>query len=181
MFVKGAVQVAKARECVCHMLRKTARGDKMPSAFEGENHLGRTEVVIIRAFTKLMRTTPFEKITVKDIVELAMINRSTFYLHFKDKYEIAERMQESFIETMWRALKVIRPALQLSVSKGNKLFAKFFGEHREAILTLLKINASTFDAHGEVILINFIYNRLFSSVLSVLFLPPPWLINMILP
>jgi AcrR family transcriptional regulator len=117
----------------------------VPAGCQDEKPLSRTEAVIISAFLKLMRTTSFEKITVKDIVAVAMINRSTFYLHFKDKYEIAERMQETFIGSMLRALKVIRPAIQLSVNKGNKLFAEFFGERREVMLALLKIKTASID------------------------------------
>ena len=42
---------------------------------------------------KLLKTKPFEKITVQDILDETPVTRSTFYKHYHDKYEIAEKMQ----------------------------------------------------------------------------------------
>lgn len=35
-----------------------------------------------------MKDKPLQKITVRDITRQAMVNRSTFYAHFKDKYDL---------------------------------------------------------------------------------------------
>ena len=43
---------------------------------------------LIDALLALMQEQPFQKITVQDITEQAMVNRSTFYAHFKDKYDL---------------------------------------------------------------------------------------------
>ena len=39
----------------------------------------RTEKLIFDAFAKLLSEKPYEKITVQDIADEAMINRATFY------------------------------------------------------------------------------------------------------
>ncbi len=46
----------------------------------------KTKKNIYEALLMLMETKPFEEIKVSDICEKAMINRSTFYAHFEDKY-----------------------------------------------------------------------------------------------
>lgn len=43
-----------------------------------------TEKAIIASFIKLLNLRPFDKITIKDIVEDCGINRNTFYYHFED-------------------------------------------------------------------------------------------------
>ena len=40
------------------------------------------------AFRELLSQKPFKDITINNIVEKAGINRSTFYTHFQDKYEL---------------------------------------------------------------------------------------------
>ena len=40
------------------------------------------------ALCTLIRTRPLHKISVPDITEEAMVNRSTFYAHFVDKYDL---------------------------------------------------------------------------------------------
>lgn len=42
----------------------------------------RTEKLIFDAFAKLLSEKPYEKITVQDIADEAMINRATFYAHY---------------------------------------------------------------------------------------------------
>lgn len=43
---------------------------------------------IIDAFLHLLIDKDFDELSVKDIVQQAAISRSTFYLHFADKYEL---------------------------------------------------------------------------------------------
>ena len=58
----------------------------------------RTDKAIKQALMKLLKTKSFEKITVQDILDETPVTRSTFYKHYHDKYEIAEKMQEDFLK-----------------------------------------------------------------------------------
>lgn len=49
-----------------------------------------TKHVISAAFEHLLERKPLEKITVKDIVKEAEVNRQTFYYHFKDIFDLIE-------------------------------------------------------------------------------------------
>lgn len=48
----------------------------------------KTKKNIYSTFEELMKEHAFEEIKVSDICNLAMINRSTFYAHYEDKYEL---------------------------------------------------------------------------------------------
>lgn len=52
-----------------------------------------TEVRMEAAVLELMKHTDFEKITVKKICETARVNRSTFYAHFVDIYDMLDKME----------------------------------------------------------------------------------------
>lgn len=85
----------------------------------------RTDKAIRQALIKLLKTKSFEKITVQDILDETPVTRSTFYKHYHDKYEIAEKMQEEFFdaqETLQRAFHdhpaVFTPSL-LQISRQN--------------------------------------------------------------
>lgn len=58
----------------------------------------RTRKLIVSAFNQLLVSKGFEHITVKDITELATINRATFYAHFIDKYALLEEVLTELIE-----------------------------------------------------------------------------------
>ena len=48
----------------------------------------KTKKMIYTALVELMKEKTFEEIKVSDICEKALINRSTFYAHYEDKYEL---------------------------------------------------------------------------------------------
>ena len=47
-----------------------------------------TKRAIKDAFMSLLNERPFEKITVKDIIEKCGVSRNTFYYHFQDVYDL---------------------------------------------------------------------------------------------
>lgn len=53
----------------------------------------KTRNSIINAFITLRAKKPLEKITIKELAELAMINKATFYLHFKDIYDLSDTLE----------------------------------------------------------------------------------------
>lgn len=54
----------------------------------------RTRQRIQNSFIQILENKPFEAITVGDIAKQAKINRGTFYLHYKDKYDLLEQIEE---------------------------------------------------------------------------------------
>lgn len=58
----------------------------------------KTKQLIQQSFLKLLEQKPFDNITVGDISKAASINRGTFYLHYLDKYDLLEKIEEQLFE-----------------------------------------------------------------------------------
>ena len=56
---------------------------------------------VIKTLVELLKDKPFEEIKVQDICNTALINRSTFYAHYSDKYELLA----AYINNLKNALK----------------------------------------------------------------------------
>ena len=101
----------------------------------------RTDKAIMQALISLMREKPFEKITVRDILEETPVTRATFYAHYHDKYEIAERMLEHF----FLLRDGIKSKLTASSTADRELTQKLLWEHRELSQALLQIRTEKVD------------------------------------
>ncbi len=78
----------------------------------------RTNKMIVEAFIRLVEEKGFEQVTVQDIAEEAMINRATFYAHYKDKQDLYERIFDLAIEAF---TSVLSPT---DLLQGNRLRVK---------------------------------------------------------
>lgn len=59
-----------------------------------------TQRALRESLRRLLNRKPFDKITVKDIVESCGINRNTFYYHYEDIYALLKDLFETEIEEM---------------------------------------------------------------------------------
>lgn len=57
----------------------------------------RTRQTIINSFMKLIKQREFSDISIADITKEAKINRSTFYYHFMDKYDLIDVIQKEVL------------------------------------------------------------------------------------
>ena len=60
----------------------------------------KTKRILFDALIRLMAKKNFEKIKVSDICEEALINRSTFYAHYEDKYDLLVDLFEDQTTTL---------------------------------------------------------------------------------
>ncbi|MBO0476334.1 TetR/AcrR family transcriptional regulator [Vagococcus sp. DIV0080] len=60
----------------------------------------RTKKMIIESFLQLVSQKGYEAVTIQDIANEAMINRATFYAHFKDKPDLYDYIMEFAIENL---------------------------------------------------------------------------------
>lgn len=65
----------------------------------------RSRKLIREAYMTLLSQKPESKITVTDIVNLADINRTTFYAHYPDVRGVVEEIENEVIEKMMEILK----------------------------------------------------------------------------
>ncbi|MFV0559688.1 MAG: TetR/AcrR family transcriptional regulator [Enterococcus sp.] len=64
----------------------------------------RTHKMIIEAFIQLVEEKGYDNVTIQDIADTAMINRATFYAHFKDKQDLYEQIFEFAFLSLTSAL-----------------------------------------------------------------------------
>ncbi len=58
----------------------------------------RTRKRIVKAFLALLQNKPLERITVRELCELAEINKSTFYKYFSSIYDVFAQLEKRMIE-----------------------------------------------------------------------------------
>jgi AcrR family transcriptional regulator len=66
----------------------------------------RTRNALGDALIALMQEKSFERITVQEVLDLAGVGRSTFYVHYRDKDDLFMSDADEFFETMSIALSV---------------------------------------------------------------------------
>lgn len=65
----------------------------------------KTKSAIINAFLQLRAKKPLERITVKELSDLAEINKATFYLHYKDIYDLSETLENELLDNVFGKLE----------------------------------------------------------------------------
>lgn len=80
-----------------------------------------TKQLIETTFLTLLATKEFSKISVRDITTEAAINRGTFYLHFVDKYELLERIEQTLLDGLKEACAQLQPDQVLLEARTGQL------------------------------------------------------------
>jgi AcrR family transcriptional regulator len=69
----------------------------------------RTKQLIKETLIELIEEKSFEGITVKDLTVKAGLNRGTFYLHYRDKYDLMVKIQEELLQGFLQIVLQIDP------------------------------------------------------------------------
>lgn len=112
----------------------------------------RVDKAIIHAFIQLASELPFEKITVQNILDEALVSRYTFYKHFHDKYEIAERIQDELYQEFLIFMQSKIPELDskgMDAQEHHQLFdyeaAEFTKKNHTKLQAIKNIHTETID------------------------------------
>ena len=103
---------------------------------------------ITHAFFKLLEEKDFDQITVSEIIKVSGVNRSTFYRHYVDKYEILDKINDIAIPLGDRMLEPF-------IKDGKHSFDVMFNSsyllsnvptnYKRMFLSLLKVRTNNFD------------------------------------
>lgn len=99
----------------------------------------KTKENIQKSFLQLLKEKSFIKVSVQDIAKVSGINRGTFYLHYLDKYDLLDQMEENLLSGLEVQLERLQPdRLMLEAEKGN------ISMHAVEVFRYIQLNAETF-------------------------------------
>lgn len=74
-----------------------------------DRRVRKTRAQLRAGLARLMQKKSIKEITVKELVEEVDINRSTFYLHYTDIYQMLECMEQELMEEISETMRVYPP------------------------------------------------------------------------
>ena len=80
----------------------------MTGAVQEDKRIRRTKKLLRQALTRLMQQKDFQSITVTDVVREADINRGTFYAHYRDVYDLREKIEAEMKKVCKERLPIVR-------------------------------------------------------------------------
>lgn len=86
--------------------RSAASPVQSPGVEKVDRRVRKTKRQLREALTTLLLTKSFSEITVREISELADVNRGTFYTHYRDTADLLHQLENSFLESL-HDIKVI--------------------------------------------------------------------------
>ncbi|WP_315067801.1 TetR/AcrR family transcriptional regulator C-terminal domain-containing protein [uncultured Clostridium sp.] len=111
----------------------------------------KTKKNIKTAFITLLLVKEFKDITIQNIIDEALIGRSTFYDHYYDKYDLLKQLVDEILDNFKIFIK------DRFTLKSHDDFMHFFSsiieyysKQRNVFLTLLKVHTESVDLYNSL-------------------------------
>ena len=89
------------------------------------------------AFWELYRQKPLEQITVREVTDLAGYNRGTFYVYFKDVYDVLEQTEREIMQVFsGEDAFAFNPQDREHFAETIRFFIRFIEEHSGYLMLL---------------------------------------------
>lgn len=128
-----------------------------------DRRVRRTKALLLQGLIRLMGEKDIKDISVKELSDLADINRGTFYLHYSDIYDMLAQVEdELFLEfhgILDRTLPPGSPALS-SEAALQEIFS-FLDRHRDLARAMI-------GPHGDLAFVNRLKNLVKDRIYSIL-------------
>lgn len=124
-----------------------------------------SEKRIKEAFYTLLSRKPIEKIRTQDIIASADINKSTFYSHYRDKYDLLDSLVNDAAELLSPALEKVFSIIldenvkQSDIDAAYSLFDDSFNNHKDFFRIVIGSNSGSALASKLSDLIEHIWNE----------------------
>lgn len=89
-----------------------------------DRRIRKTRRLLRQCITELLKEKKIQDITVREISDMADINRGTFYLHYKDVFDLMEQIESELLDELEDVLKRHRPGELLS--KPSAIFKEVY-------------------------------------------------------
>ena len=126
-----------------------------------DRRVRRTKKMLAQALMQLMQEKQIKEITVRELTDLADMNRGTFYLYYRDVYDMLEKLEDSMFEALnsIAALHETDAARQETKPILLDVF-RFVEENQEIVRVLLS-------PHGDMKFLHRLYDVIREKCLSV--------------
>ena len=111
----------------------------MNKSGEANRSVRNTKKRLREGLLRLMAEKPINEISVKELTELADVNRGTFYFHYADIYDLLRGTEEEFFQQFSRTLSETVPSETTASFYLRAIFA-FLGENRDFCAIMLGPN-----------------------------------------
>lgn len=101
-----------------------------------------TRIVLKESFMKRLQEKPLQKITITEVCETADINRSTFYTHYKDLYDLLYQIEDDVIEDLSQTLSAYNYTENEEAVEMTEKLLEYLAENHESCQIL-------FSEHGD--------------------------------
>ncbi len=103
----------------------------------------KTKKAIHQAFIQLLKEKSLNQITIAELSEKADLGRGTFYLHYRDIYDLYEKVEEELYNELTEIFDQFKPyTTSESLLLLTTAVAKFIDQKRELFLLLIQSNAN---------------------------------------
>ena len=126
-----------------------------------DRRVRKTKAQLREGLARLMQQKSIKEISVKELVDEVDINRSTFYLHYTDIYQMLQKIEEDAMQNITEVMKKypIDPDNSDSVLQFIVQFFSIMDNDRDLCLALL-------GPHGDMAFVEQIENLLAKTFLS---------------
>ena len=105
----------------------------------------KTMAAIHSAMIECLQTTPIEKVTVKQICDVADINRSTFYVYYQDQMMLYQQLENEFLQKLDSVMFNLH-ANNTSYDEHLRDIVHCYSENDMLYMTMLKSRSKVFKA-----------------------------------
>lgn len=111
-----------------------------------DRRIRKTEAQLRKGLLELLKEKNIQNITVQELVDKVDMNRSTFYLHYKDIYDLLEHIENSYFDdfhSFMASHQAIRNVDELNDDKITDTmidYFKFLKENEDLVTVLIGYN-----------------------------------------
>ena len=140
---------------------------------KNESKYFNTAIKMDKALLLLLSKKSFEYITIKEICEVAKVNRSTFYLHYENTVDLLKETTEYVIDNFLSYFSLDRSDVSVQLKTCDIKELNFITpEYLAPYLTFIKDNRDVFKTslkHFQTMDFQNVYSRLFKYVFNPVF------------
>lgn len=102
----------------------------------------KTRGLLKKALSELMREKPVNEITVRELSQRCQINRGTFYLHYRDVYDMLDKLEREVYNDLSQMLSTIGRGAVDAISPILNRICAYIDDNRDVCGAILGKNGS---------------------------------------